>query len=99
MRVLPLDSLLPEFTEGQLAGAKSGLERLTPREREVLIRSIEGETSVLMAALLSVSTRTIEHHRQSALKKLQAHNMVEAVGLIAEIERLDDGNKVDPTRP
>ena len=41
----------------------------------------------LSAEALGISPRTVEIHRQAILSKLNARNMVEAVGLIAEIER------------
>ena len=45
-------------------------ESLTPRERDVLIEIARGQTSKEIAAILGVSVRTIESHRESLLRKL-----------------------------
>ncbi len=90
-------SLLDAYTPERLVAAKEGLLRLTNREHEVLYRLIRGETAEASAAVLGISARTVEAHRQSVLGKLNARNMVEAVGMIAEIERQSHaaGSKAD----
>jgi len=45
-------------------------DSLTPRERQVLKLVAEGNTSKDIAEMLSISTRTVEHHRANLLKKL-----------------------------
>jgi len=50
------------------AGAR--LDRLTPREREVLRGIAAGETSRAIAARLGLSPRTIESYRESLARKL-----------------------------
>ena len=54
-------------------------ERLTPREREVLQLSAEGHTTRAIAGLLSLSTKTVEHHRASIMTKLGLHGQTELV--------------------
>ena len=92
-------NLLGAYTPERLVAAKEGLLRLTHREHEVLYRLIRGETAEASANALGVAARTVEAHRQSVLSKLQARNMVEAVGLIAEIERQLLSVGKEPTDP
>jgi DNA-binding CsgD family transcriptional regulator len=70
----------PEQADGD--SGKNGPFGLTAREHEVL-RLLPGRTSREVAALLSLSPRTIEHHVDSILGKLGARNRSEAVAVAA----------------
>ena len=61
------DDLLDDVPEQRLAKVRTGLERLTPRELEVLKRAISGETAGDSANNLGISVRTVELHRQQVL--------------------------------
>jgi DNA-binding CsgD family transcriptional regulator len=63
------------------------MKQLTPREKEVLELVSNGETSITIAKLLSISARTVEHHVSNARKKLGAKNIQHAVRI--GIERGD----------
>lgn len=54
-------------------------DSLTPRERQVLKLVAEGRTSRDIAELLSISTRTVEHHRANLLKKLNINNTADLI--------------------
>ncbi len=54
-------------------------DTLTPRERQVLKLVAEGKTSREIAELLSISTRTVEHHRANLLKKLNISNTADLI--------------------
>jgi DNA-binding NarL/FixJ family response regulator len=54
-------------------------DRLTPREREVLQLAAEGLTTREIAEHLVVSMKTAEHHRASAMSKLDLHSQTELV--------------------
>jgi two-component system response regulator NreC len=54
-------------------------DRLTPREREVLQLAAEGLTTREIADQLVVSAKTAEHHRASAMTKLNLHSQTELV--------------------
>ncbi len=58
---------------------------LTKREREVLSLIGEGKASREIASLLSISEKTVEHHRQRLMEKLGIHT---EIGLIAHASRL-----------
>jgi DNA-binding NarL/FixJ family response regulator len=66
-----------QATAGDAPGAPH--DRLTPREREVLQLAAEGMTTREIAEHLVVSLKTAEHHRASAMAKLDIHNQTELV--------------------
>jgi two-component system response regulator FixJ len=53
------------------------LERLTPRERQVMELVVAGKANKQMAKELSVSEKTIEVHRKHVMKKMAAKSAVE----------------------
>lgn len=56
-----------------------GTSVLTPREREVLQLLAEGKTTREVAAMLQLSVRTVETHRQQIMNKLDIHKAPELV--------------------
>lgn len=64
------------------------LETLTPREREILDRSLAGLTSKAIAREFDVSPRTVETHRQNVLRKLGVNSIRDLI--IGESEPPDD---------
>jgi two-component system response regulator FixJ len=61
--------------------ALARLERLTPREREVLTLLVEGHLNKVIAGRLGISTRTAEHHRAHIMAKMQAPTLSHLVRL------------------
>lgn len=59
--------------------AAERIERLTKREREVLLRVARGQSNRLIGAELEISPRTVEVHRANMMFKLGAKNMSEAI--------------------
>ena len=57
----------------------SPFETLTPREKEILELVVEGHTSKVMAEMLHLSPRTVDHHRANLLKKFDMKNSVDLV--------------------
>jgi two-component system, LuxR family, response regulator FixJ len=82
-----LDHLLDDVPDQRLDIVRAGLERLTPRELEVLKRAISGETAGESASNLGISVRTVELHRQQILAKLEVKNLTQAVRMIALAQR------------
>jgi two-component system response regulator NreC len=54
-------------------------ERLTDREKEVLILVAEGYTNQQMAETMHVSPKTVDGHRTSLMGKLGLHDKTEVV--------------------
>jgi RNA polymerase sigma factor (sigma-70 family) len=55
------------------------IERLTPRERQVMDRIVEGLTSKQIAVDLGVSPRTVEGHRRAVLRKMRVTSAAQLV--------------------
>jgi DNA-binding NarL/FixJ family response regulator len=63
-----LSDLLRRKLEGE--EVQNALERLSPREREVLRQIADGATNKEIAQALGISVRTVETHRDSLMKKV-----------------------------
>lgn len=61
------------------ADAKRRLERLTPRERQILERMATGMPSDAIAKALGMSPHTLRTHTQNILTKLGVHSKMEAL--------------------
>jgi DNA-binding NarL/FixJ family response regulator len=73
---LVLDSFLEE--DGA-AKKKTTADRLTSRQREIVQLLAEGKTSKEIAALLTVSVKTVETHRANIMKRLHCHSVSDLV--------------------
>jgi DNA-binding NarL/FixJ family response regulator len=69
--------VLDAFREGARVGDDAELETLTPREREVLQLIARGYKYKEIAARLHLSTKTVEAHVSSVLRKLQLSSRAE----------------------
>jgi DNA-binding CsgD family transcriptional regulator len=72
----------PPHPDRHLADAPFPCERLTPREREILLLLVERRTDLEIAEALCISPRTVHHHVASIRGKLGARNRRE-VGAVA----------------
>lgn len=67
---------LAQLTLNQVVrGSTNGTAPLTLREREVLIRISEGLSNKEIAGSLRLGVRTVETHRERAMKKLDIHSV------------------------
>ena len=66
------------------AVARSRLERLTRREREVLEAVASGLSNRKIGEVLAISPRTVEIHRANMLAKLGANHTAEAIRIAIE---------------
>lgn len=80
-------------TDGNLA---QRMERLTPRELEILQRMADGDTPEAIAAQLGMSKHTLRTHTQNVLTKLGLHSKLDAIvaairyGKVQTIDVTDD---------
>jgi RNA polymerase sigma factor (sigma-70 family) len=73
-------TLLEDYMRAlQQRGLEDSYEILTDREREVLQLLAEGRSNKEVAAILNLSTYTIETHRTNLMQKLNLHNTAEIV--------------------
>jgi DNA-binding NarL/FixJ family response regulator len=63
----------------RVGGEETGLEQLTPRQREILQLVAEGHTSKAIAQRLGLSIKTAETHRVQMMERLDIH---EIAGLV-----------------
>ncbi|HWX19703.1 MAG TPA: response regulator transcription factor [Candidatus Binatia bacterium] len=61
---------IKKFPLQQIAHSCSPLERLTPRQREILQLLAEGQTTKAIAMVLKVSDKTVEYHRVKLMARL-----------------------------
>jgi two-component system, LuxR family, response regulator FixJ len=59
--------------------AAARLSQLTPRETEVMRSLLRGDGNKTVAHTLQLSTRTVEMHRASIMRKIGVHNFTAAV--------------------
>jgi FixJ family two-component response regulator len=83
-RIAPYDrtsvlAILRDVSTQHEVGAM--LQRLTPREKEVLHLVAEGRSNKQMAAKLDLSVKTVEAHRARLMRKLGTRNMAELMKL------------------
>ena len=75
--------------------ARRRMERLTPREHEVLELVVAGKMNKQIAAQLGTAEQTVKQHRGRVMRKLQVDSVAELVRLV---ERAS-GQVTAPTAP
>jgi DNA-binding NarL/FixJ family response regulator len=65
------DTVIDDYIyQRQLAPARSPIDQLSPREREILQLVVEGKSSARIAEILYLSPKTVETYRSRLMKKL-----------------------------
>jgi FixJ family two-component response regulator len=62
------------------------IERLTPREHEVMGLVVEGLANKVIANRLGMSQRTVEVHRANVMHKMEAESLAQLVHFVVEVE-------------
>jgi FixJ family two-component response regulator len=73
----------------RIAELSRRLDRLTPREREVLKLIVAGQANKAIAATLTLSHKTIETHRANLMHKTGSASLAELIRLGLLLERSD----------
>ncbi len=89
--VLAAETRADSFGSAKLreAMARSRIERLTRREREVLAGVADGLSNRLIGDKLAISPRTVEIHRANMLTKMGANHTSEAIRIAIEAALVD----------
>lgn len=58
------------------------ISRLTARERQVMDMVVDGDTNKAIAGKLEISERTVENHRASVMKKMEARSLADLVKML-----------------
>jgi len=84
-----LSSEADQRSRNQLRGeVQERLQQLTPREREIMSRIVDGQANKVIAIELGLSERTVELHRAHVMDKMRASSVAELVrlALLADAE-------------
>ena len=76
----------PRETAGDAATRReieARIAALTPRQREVMQRMIDGQMNKNIAADLRIGQRTVEHHRSAVMKRMGARSLAGLVRMVA----------------
>ncbi|MYM72354.1 two-component system response regulator NarL [Duganella sp. FT109W] len=79
--------LVAQLQSGTAAPVASELDKLTPREREILDCLARGESNKGIARILDLAESTVKIHVQSVLKKLKLSSRVQAAVFAVEHRR------------
>ena len=71
----------------EIGALKARIERLTPREREVMALIVTGRLNKQIAAELGTAEQTIKQHRGRVMQKLEVDSVAELVRLVARATR------------
>lgn len=66
----------------EMAEARRRLEKLTPREREVMALVVAGKMNKQIAAELGTAEQTVKQHRGRVMHKLEADSVAELVRIV-----------------
>jgi DNA-binding NarL/FixJ family response regulator len=74
------ETVLDSFLLAHASGEDSSTgDPLTAREREIVQLLAEGNSSKRIAAILGISVKTVDTHRATIMRKLDAHSIVDIV--------------------
>ena len=71
-----------DIATGDASEATLRLAALTPRERAVLERIVEGNSNKQIAYVLGISVRTVENHRAHMMRCIGARHVADAIRLV-----------------
>ena len=66
------------------------LDRLTPREREILNWLVKGHANKVIAAELNISERTVESHRRNIKEKMKVRSLAELIQIVFQHRKSED---------
>ena len=73
--------------ERELVDLQKRYAELSERQRQVMDLAIQGLSNKEIAARLGISPRTVEHYRESAMERMQAHRLAQLVYIAVRLKR------------
>ena len=73
------ESIIEAYMQRVQVSSQDPYDRITPREREVLILAANGHTSAEIAGRLTISPRTAESHRANLMQKLGLRHQTDLI--------------------
>ena len=70
----------------QLADIQERLEKLTPREREILDMVVSGKRNKVIAIDLGISQSTVEAHRAKVMEKMEAASLSDLMRMMLALD-------------
>ena len=74
----------------QTGALRQKIEKLTPREREVMSHLVHGKPNKVVAADMELSVRTVETHRAHLFSKLEIRSISELVRIAIKTDKTVD---------
>ncbi|MCP5366350.1 MAG: response regulator transcription factor [Hyphomicrobiales bacterium] len=71
---------------GERLAIEARLAQLTPREREVLDRVVDGGSNKSIARDLAISEKTVETHRARVMEKMEAGSLADLVRMVLSVD-------------
>ena len=68
------------------ASAEERLQRLTPREREILEQVVAGKRNKVIAADLGITQSTVEAHRAKVMEKMESATLSDLMRMMLTID-------------
>ena len=90
---------LKKFPLQQIAHAKSPLEQLTERQRDILKLIAESHTTKDIASILKLSEKTVEYHRAKLMARLNIFDIPGLVRFAMRNKLIRDGTLEDSRHP
>jgi len=93
-----LESVIDGYLyQSGIARAESPLARLSLREREILQLVVEGKSSIEIARILYISSKTVDTHRSRLMKKLDISDLASLIKFgiqhgLTHLEQLDSAS-------
>jgi DNA-binding NarL/FixJ family response regulator len=86
---------LMNVPEKKAPSPESQYNTLSPREQEVLVLLVQGNSAKQIAERLFISPKTVENHRSNIMQKLGMHSTIELFRYAMRIGLLDEDNYLE----
>jgi DNA-binding NarL/FixJ family response regulator len=86
---------LMNVPEKKAQSPESQYNTLSPREQEVLVLLVQGNSAKQIAERLFISPKTVENHRSNIMQKLEMHSTIELFRYAMRIGLLDEDNYLE----